>query len=71
MTYTILLLIDDEVRKQQKAEIIQWIKREDFNNPTDLQRKTRYIISQLAQSFAQNKKSFELASGLLWRLKNK
>ncbi len=69
MTYTILILMDDELKNQQKNEILKWIKEREFKNEVDLQRRTRFIITQLAQTYAQQKRSLKLASNLLWRLK--
>lgn len=71
MTYTILILMDNELQEQQKNEILKWIEERDFKNEADLQRRTRFIVTQLAQTFAQQKKSLKLASSLLWQIKTK
>ena len=71
LTYTILLLLDDDIQNQQKSELKKWMKQQEFNSEADLQRRTRFIITQLAQSFAQKNKSLELASSMLWRINEK
>ncbi len=71
MTYTILILMDNELQEQQKNQILKWVKERDFKNEADLQRRTRFIVTQLAQTFAQQKKSLKLASSLLWQIKTK